>query len=145
MSVFLSKHGFITTTVRSNTMRKIKSKNTKPEIILRKYLWQHGIRYRLQNTDIPGSPDIVIRRIKVAIFVDGEFWHGHNWEIKKHKIVNNRDYWIPKIEKNIERDKKINQILTQSGWVVIRFWEKEILSDINSCLSIITSLINKAE
>lgn len=124
-------------------MRKIKSKNTKPELILRHYLWGHGIRYRLKNSNIIGKPDITIRKRKVAIFIDGEFWHGYNWEIKKQKIVSNREYWIPKIEKNIDRDKKVNQLLTQSGWEVIRFWGKEILTDIESCYRIIIPYINK--
>jgi DNA mismatch endonuclease, patch repair protein len=143
MTEVLSKHGFFTSTSRSNIMRKIKSKNTKPELTLRHYLWDHGIRYRLKNSDIVGKPDITMRKKKVAIFVDGEFWHGFNWEVKKQKIVKNRDYWIPKIEGNITRDKNVNRSLTQSGWVVIRFWEKEILTDIEACFSIIIPHINK--
>jgi len=141
MSDYISKHGFVTSPVRSNTMRKIKSKNTKPELILRQYLWEKGIRYRLKNADIIGKPDITIRRKKLAIFVDGEFWHGHNWEEKKEKIKSNREYWIPKIERNIERDKKTNQLLIQSGWKVIRFWENEVFSDIDTCLNRIISNI----
>lgn len=143
MPDFISKHGFVTSPVRSNTMRRIKSKNTKPELILRHILWQNGIRYRIQNSSITGNPDLTIRRKKVAIFVDGDFWHGHNWEIKRLKIVNNRDYWIPKIEKNIERDKKVSQQLLKEGWEVIRLWETDILKDVDSCFHKISSALKK--
>jgi len=143
MSEFVSKYGFSTTRVRSDTMRKIKSKDTKPELVLRHYLWGHKIRYRINNSDVIGNPDITIRKRKIAIFVDGEFWHGRNWANKKQKIVSNRQYWISKIEKNIERDKKVNQLLSQSGWEVIRFWEKEILTDIETCFTLIISHLRK--
>lgn len=143
MSEFVSKYGFSTTRVRSDTMRKIKSKDTKPELVLRHYLWEHKIRYRINNSDVIGNPDITIRKSKIAIFVDGEFWHGRNWANKKQKIVSNRQYWISKIEKNIERDKKVNQLLSQSGWEVIRFWEKEILTDIETCFTLIISRLKK--
>lgn len=143
MPEFLSKHGFNTTRVRSDTMKRIKSKNTKPELILRQYLWRKGIRYRLLNNDIIGKPDLTIRKSKIAIFIDGEFWHGYNWAAKRQKIVSNREYWISKIEKNIERDNKVNHILTQSGWVVIRFWGKEISYNIESCLKAIIPYLNK--
>jgi len=143
MPEFLSKHGFNTTRVRSDTMKRIKSKNTKPELILRQYLWRKGVRYRLLNNDIIGKPDLTIRKSKIAIFIDGEFWHGYNWAAKRQKIVSNREYWISKIEKNIERDNKVNHILTQSGWVVIRFWGEEISSNIESCLKAIIPYLNK--
>ena len=96
MPEFLSKHGFNTTRVRSDTMKRIKSKNTKPELILRQYLWRKGVRYRLLNNDIIGKPDLTIRKSKIAIFIDGEFWHGYNWAAKRQKIVSNREYWISK-------------------------------------------------
>lgn len=139
MSEFVSKHGFVTSPVRSNTMRKIKSKNTKPELILRRYLWGHGIRYRLKNTDIMGKPDITIRGKKVAIFVDGEFWHGYNWKEKKDKIKSNRAYWIPKIERNIQRDIITSESLLNNGWKVIRLWANQIRNDINGCFSRISA------
>ena len=129
-----TKYGFHTSEVRSRTMSKIKGKNTKSELILRKELWRRGYRYRINVKTITGSPDIAIKKYKLAIFVDGEFWHGYNWETKKDKIKNNRDYWIPKIEKNIKRDKEINQALKNDGWTVIRFWEQEVLNSLNECL-----------
>lgn len=129
-----SKHGFETTKERSDLMRKIKAKNTTPEIILRKALWNEGIRYRKENKGIIGNPDIVIKKYRLAIFIDGEFWHGFNWKEKKEKIKSNREYWIKKIEKNIARDKLNNQLLKEQNWIVLRFWEHEIKRDLKKCV-----------
>mgnify|MGYP002349400974 FL=1 len=136
-----SKHGFETTQERSDLMRKIKAKNTTPEIIFRKALWKEGIRYRIENKKIIGNPDIAIKKYKIAIFIDGEFWHGFNWQEKKTKIKSNREYWIKKIERNIERDKKNNQLLINQNWVVQRFWEHEIKKDLNKCIEIVKDTI----
>lgn len=119
----LLPYTFDTTEERSNIMKKIKSKDTDPEIMLAKELWKRGIRYRRNYTSLPGKPDIAITKYKIVIFVDGEFWHGYNWEDKKERIKANRDYWIRKIEKNIERDKQNNIKLERCGWAVLRFWE----------------------
>lgn len=129
-----SKHDFETTEERSNLMRKIKAKNTTPEVIFRKALWQEGIRYRINNKSINGNPDISIKKYKLAIFIDGEFWHGYNWQEKKEKIKSNREYWINKIEGNIARDKKYNRMLIEQKWIVIRFWEHEIKKELNKCV-----------
>ena len=94
----------ITPEQRSRIMSHIKGKDTKIEIILRKALWKRGYRYRKNYKVLPGSPDIAIIKYKIAIFCDSEFFHGYNWEIKKQRLGNNRDYWIKKIEKNIERE-----------------------------------------
>ena len=123
-------------------MRKIKAINTTPEIILRKALWKEGIRYRTENKKVTGNPDIAIKKHKIAIFIDGEFWHGFNWQEKKTKIKSNREYWIQKIERNIERDKKYNQLLINQKWVVLRFWEHEIKKDLNKCIRIVKDAIN---
>ncbi len=131
---FNEANGFYTTKKRSILMSKIKGKDTKPEVRLRKLLWSIGIRYRKNVKKIIGHPDIVISRYKLIIFVDGEFWHGYNWEDKKHKIKSNRDFWIPKIERNIQRDNEINQALKKQGWKVLRFWEHEIKTEIGRCL-----------
>ena len=133
----MSEYVFDTTPERSNLMRKIKSNNTKPEITLRKALWAKGIRYRLNVTELPGKPDIVINKKKIVIFIDGEFWHGYNWEQKKTRIKSNSDYWIKKIERNIKRDKINNQKLASMGYQVFRFWEHLIKKDLSSCLSLI--------
>jgi DNA mismatch endonuclease (patch repair protein) len=126
---------FDTTPERSNLMRKIKSNNTGPEIIFRKALWSMGVRYRLNVSKLPGKPDIVINKKKIVVFIDGEFWHGYNWEDKKLKIKSNADYWIKKIERNMERDKLNNQKLISAGYHVFRFWEHEKKKDLSSCIS----------
>lgn len=125
---------FNTSEQRSNIMKKIKSKNTKPEISFRKTLWNAGIRYRTNNRSIIGNPDIAIKKYKLAIFIDGEFWHGYNWNKKKEKIQSNRDYWIPKIERNIKRDKQVTKQLKKEGWKVFRFWDSQIKKETKECL-----------
>ena len=136
-----SKYGFDTTKERSELMSKIKGKNTKPELLLRKALWRRGIRYRVNDSNLLGKPDISIRKYKLAVFVDGEFWHGFNWEEKKNKIKSNREYWIKKIERNMQRDLEVTSQLRNSGWTVIRFWEKEIKKDVTQCSLIIEKVI----
>jgi DNA mismatch endonuclease (patch repair protein) len=126
-------------------MRKIKSNNTKPELKLRKALWNVGIRYRIKNKDIFGKPDIAIRKYKLAVFVDGEFWHGYNWKEKRTKIKSNRDYWIQKIEGNMERDEKVNKKLRENDWTVLRYWQKEIKNDLDKCVSEIETAIDSSK
>ncbi len=125
-------------------MSKIKGKDTIPEISLRKALWNTGVRYRKSNKKITGNPDIVIKKSKLIIFVDGEFWHGYKWAEKKAKIKTNREYWIKKIEGNMNRDKRVNLALRKSGWTILRFWEKEIKQNLDKCVLKITKTINKA-
>ncbi len=127
------KGEFRTTPTRSRLMSRIKSYNTTPEITFRKYLWGLGYRYRKNYSKLIGKPDIVFTKRKLAIFIDGEFWHGYLWEEKKERIISNRDYWIQKIESNIVRDKFVNQELSAQGWHVLRFWEHEIKNDIQNC------------
>lgn len=142
---FKSSNGFHTTAERSKHMAKIKAKNTKPELALRKALWKLNIRYRKANKDLPGNPDIAIRKYKIAIFIDGEFWHGYKWEDKKPKIKANRDFWIPKIERNIQRDKENNLKLQIMGYTVIRFWEATIKKNIENCANEIYKFIAKSK
>ena len=123
---FNEANGFYTTKQRSELMGRIKSQNTKPELKLRKALWNLGFRYRKNLRKLPGSPDIVYSKKKLVIFIDGEFWHGYNWPEKKSKIKTNREFWIPKIERNIQRDQQNNKLLIETGWHVIRFWENEL-------------------
>jgi len=116
-------------------MAKIKAQDTKPELKLRKALWNLGFRYRKNVKKLPGTPDIVFRKAKLVVFVDGEFWHGFEWEQKKLKIKTNRDFWIPKIERNMQRDAGNNTLLIEKGWKVMRFWEKEINSNLEGCIN----------
>lgn len=133
---------FHTTRVRSDLMKKIRSKNTAPELILRKALYKLGYRYRLY-TKLPGKPDLVFNKYKTVIFIDGEFWHGFQWETKKDRIKSNRDYWIGKIERNISRDKENNKKLNSLGYHVFRFWEQQIRKDLDNCLREVTSHFSK--
>ena len=120
---------------RQFNMSRIRSKETTIEINFRKALWREGIRYRKNYNQLPGKPDIAITKHQIAIFCDGEFWHGKNWEIKKPKIKDNRKYWIAKIEGNISRDNDINNELQNIGWTVLRFWGKDIKKNMASCVN----------
>lgn len=117
----------------ARNMRSNKSKDTKPELLLRRELWSRGMRYRKNCKELPGKPDIAFIKAKIAVFVDGKMWHGYDWEHQKNEFKSNRDFWIPKIESNIERDKKVTQELTVHGWQVIRFWDFEIKKDVVAC------------
>lgn len=118
---FEEENGFYTTEARSKQMAKIKSKNTKPEIFFRKVLWKSGIRYRVHVSGLPGNPDIVNRKLKIVIFIDGGFWHGYDWDVKREKIKSNKDFWVPKIERNMQRDREINEKLYDLGYKVFHF------------------------
>ncbi len=128
---------------RRKNMQRIRSKDTSIEVILRKALWHKGFRYRKNYKKLPGSPDIVLTKYKVAIFCDSEFFHGKEWEVKKPKLEksNNPDFWISKIEKNMKRDAENDQKLLFLGWTVIHFWGHEILKDTNQCIKVIEEAI----
>lgn len=128
---------------RSRLMRKIRSRDTQPELMLRRALWQLGYRYRKNVEDLPGRPDIAIKKYRVAIFVDGEFWHGYNWPEKKPRIQRNREYWIPKIERNMQRDRDNTLTLQEMGWTVFRFWEHKLKKDFDICLGAVTEALEK--
>lgn len=127
---------------RHRTMQAIRNKDTGIEMMLRKELWSRGIRYRKNCKGIAGHPDIAFIGKKVAVFCDSEFWHGYDWENAKEKIHSNREFWIAKIERNIQRDLDVNESLKNDGWVVIRFWGKEIKSDVGKCADRICEAIN---
>ena len=126
---------------RRKNMQAIKSKNTKIELILGKAMWTLGIRYRKNDKTIIGKPDFVMKGLKIAIFCDSEFFHGKNWNIKRGKITVNREFWIKKIERNIERDNTVNKELTEKGWTVIRFWGDEIKKNLDDCVNLIIQTI----
>ena len=111
---------------RHKNMAAIKNKDTVIEQLLRKELWSRGLRYRKNVSTICGKPDIVFIGKKIAVFCDSEFWHGYNWNERKNDIKSNRDFWIAKIERNIERDKEVNDKLSNDGWLVLRFWGNDI-------------------
>ena len=124
-------------------MSKVHLQNGKAETILAKRLWHEGYRYRRNYKMLPGSPDIALTTYRVAIFVDGEFWHGENWEERKAKLKHNREYWIEKIEENMARDKRVDTQLQEMGWTTIHFWEKQVLKHTDDCLQDILKLLEK--
>lgn len=125
----------------SRNMKSNKCKDTKPELLLRKELWGRGYRFRKNYKELYGKPDIVFLSKKIAIFVDGKMWHGYDWEKQKNDFKSNRDYWIPKIEHNIEHDIKVTKELRDSGWIVMRFWDFEVKRDVKSCADKIEGLL----
>lgn len=116
----------LSATQRSWNMSKIKAKNTKPEIFIRKFLFSLGFRYRVNYSGLPGKPDIVFPKRKKVIFIHGCFWHRHNCLSGEKKPRTNKDYWIPKLERNKERDIEIEKKLIGDGWKLIVIWECEI-------------------
>jgi DNA mismatch endonuclease (patch repair protein) len=128
---------------RRKNMRAIRSKYTKIEELLGKSLWHMGYRYRRNNRNITGNPDFTFRREKIAIFCDSEFFHGKNWDKQKHRIKTNTDFWHKKIERNIARDKEVNELLTSYGWKVLRFWGEDIKKNLELCLDKIIAEIEK--
>ena len=131
---FNEASGFYTTPERSKIMSKIRGKNTKPELAFRKALYAAGYRYRIDYKKLIGKPDILLKKYKTAIFIDGEYWHGHNWQERKPKVKANREFWIAKIERNMQRDREVNSELERLGYTVFRFWETEIKKELDSCL-----------
>lgn len=120
---------------RSNIMRHVRSKDTTPEKVLRLALWHRGIRYRKNYRKVSGTPDIALTRYRIAIFVDGDFWHARGHEANPgEQITSNIDYWKKKLTRNVERDKEVNDMLTEDGWLVLRFWESDIKKDIETCI-----------
>lgn len=122
-------------------MSKVKLKGGKAERLLAKRLWHLGYRYRKNDKRLPGSPDVAILRYHIAVFVDGEFWHGKDWETRKERLKSNREYWIEKIEENMARDVRNDQKLRNVGWVPIHFWEKEVIKNLDACVAEIEDAI----
>lgn len=127
----------------SKNMKSIHSSDTSIELCLRKALWKKGYRYRKNYKKLPGTPDIVLTRYKIAIFCDSEFFHGKDWEFLKLRLErgNNPEYWINKIQRNIQRDLEKDHALQYLGWTVIRFWGKDILNHTDDCIKVIEEAI----
>lgn len=125
---------------RSKNMRAIKSTATKTEIILGKALWNLGYRYRKNNKTVFGKPDFTFKKLKIAIFVDSEFFHGKDWKTRK-KPQTNTEFWTKKIERNIQRDIEVTAYLESQNWKVLRFWSKEIEKNLDECVTIIKNQI----
>ena len=105
-------------------MSAIRAKNTKPELLVRKFLFSRGFRYRLNHPRLPGHPDIVLRKYRTVIFVNGCFWHGH--DCRNTRPAENKEYWQKKCERNMKHDKDVTAMFEARGWKVLRIWECEL-------------------
>ena len=128
---------------RKKNMRSIKGKDTSIEMILRKALWKKGYHYRKNYKNLPGTPDIALTKYKIAIFCDGEFFHGKDWDILKPRLERgkNSDFLVTKISRNRERDEEINKKLLFMGWIVIRFWGMDIKKNTDEYIRVIEETI----
>ncbi len=133
-------------------MRAVHSENTSPELALRKALWARGFRYRLHRKNLPGKPDLVFPSRKVALFIDGDYWHGRQWQKRGFASleaqmgrVNNSEYWIKKISGNVARDKKTDRELRALGWVVIRVWESDLKKQYNRVINKVIRKLQSAQ
>ena len=127
---------------RRKNMQAVKNKDSQIELLLRNELWTRGLRYRKNVNRIYGKPDIVFIGQKVAVFCDSEFWHGYNWEERKKDFKSHQEFWIPKIERNMERDAEVTARLESEGWTVIRFWGNEIKKNTAQCADIIEKAVH---
>ncbi|MFR3843581.1 MAG: very short patch repair endonuclease [Mediterraneibacter faecis] len=128
---------------RHKNMKNIKNKDTGIEVTLRNALWNKGYRYRKNDKRLPGKPDIVLTKYKIAIFCDSEFFHGKDWEVLRSQLERgkNADFWIKKISKNQQRDEEVNKQLQYLGWTVLRFWGKDITKHTEECVQVIEETI----
>ena len=128
---------------RRRNMQNIHQKDTSIELCLRKALWKKGYRYRKNVETLPGKPDIVITRYKIAIFCDSEFFHGKDWEVLKPRLEKrvHGAFWVKKITNNRRRDDEVNKQLLFMGWIVIRFWGKEIMKNTDECVRVIEETV----
>ena len=127
---------------RRKNMQAVKNKDSQIELLLRKELWARGLRYRKNVNRIYGKPDIVFIGKKIAIFCDSEFWHGYNWEERKKDFKSHQEFWIQKIERNMERDAEVTAKLESEGWTVLRFWGNEIKKNTAQCADIIEKAVH---
>ena len=127
---------------RKKNMSHIRSRDTDIELMLRKALWQKGIRYRKNDSRLPGKPDIAITKHQIAIFCDSSFWHGKDFETKK-KPETNPEYWDRKIRRNMERDNEVEKSLKVLGWDVIRFWDTDIKHCLDQCVIAVQEMIDR--
>lgn len=130
-------------------MQSNRGRDTKPELMLRRELHRRGVRYRLHPKDVVGRPDLVVRTLRVAVFVDGDFWHGNRWRLRglarlEEDFHNNREFWVAKIRRNVQRDEEVNARLAESGWTVLRMWESEVLRDVTAVADRVQEAIHAA-
>ena len=136
------------TEVTSRIMSQVRSKDTRPEMMVRRGLWALGYRYRLHRKGLPGKPDIVFPGAKLAVFIDGDFWHGNAWRVRELNSLadlfpTNTDWWVEKIERNMQRDTEVTEALEDMGWTVLRVWESDILSHPEGVIDRIRRLVDR--
>ena len=142
MKMGISFNGEVSEKSHKN-MSAIHGKDTSIEIVLRKAIWDKGYRYRKNYKALPGKPDIVMTKYKIAIFCDSEFFHGKDWDKLRQRLEKgkNSGYWVKKIERNMERDIETDRLLRFEGWTVIHFWGKDILNNVDECMQVIEETI----
>ncbi|MDT8370212.1 MAG: very short patch repair endonuclease [Longimicrobiales bacterium] len=128
-------------------MSRVRSKDTRPEMLVRKELWKRGYRYRIHRRDLPGCPDLVFGPSRVVVFVDGDFWHGNAWRVRERDCLadlfpSNTEWWVDKIEGNMARDERVTRELEQLGWRVIRVWESDVLRSVEAVAGRIAEVID---
>lgn len=128
---------------RRKNMQHVRNKDSEIELKLRKALWHAGLRYRKNVRSIVGCPDVAFKKLKIAVFCDSEFWHGYDWENRKHDFKSRQDFWIPKIERNMARDREVNEKLRAEGWTVLRFFGREIKKNIDGCVKAVVDAVNQ--
>ena len=119
---------------RRRNMHAIRSKETTIELRMRKAYLQCVVRYRKNNKKLVAKPHIAITKYRIAVFCDSDYWHGYDWENRNQRIKSNRDYWVPKIERNMKRDREVTATLQEEGWLVLRFWEWQIRKQLDECV-----------
>ena len=129
----------------SYNMSRVRSFGSAIELCLGHAMWAAGLRYRKQYAGMPGKPDFVIVRSKIAVFCDSSFWHGRNWAKSAQAIKSNREFWIPKIERNIARDSQVNRALRERGWKVFRFWDNQIIRGAERCVQRVFDAANERQ
>lgn len=126
-------------------MQAVKATGSKIETALAKALFARGHRYRKNDKTVYGKPDLTFKKLKIAVFVDSEFWHGKDWKTRKHDHKSNQAFWLAKIERNIERDKEVNLQLLKERWIILRFWGSDIQKNLQTCIRKIEQKINEAK
>ncbi|MCX6323816.1 MAG: very short patch repair endonuclease [Sphingobacteriales bacterium] len=135
----------LTVEQRRKNMQAVRASGSKIETALAKALFAQGLRYRKNDRTVFGKPDLTFKKYKLAVFVDSEFWHGKDWETRKFDHKSNQEFWLTKIERNIERDNEVNEKLIAEGWKVLRFWGKDITKNLDNCINKIQKTINETE
>lgn len=130
-------------TAKNKNMQAVKSSGSQIETTLGKALHSRGLRYRKNDKTVFGKPDFTLKKYKIAVFADSEFWHGKDWEtVRKHEHKSNIEFWHKKIERNMERDREVNDKLKEDGWLVIRFWGKDIKKKLEQCVEEVINAVN---